>query len=177
MKKVSKGKAFESAFKNSCKKQGIFCTRLRDNQITYTTEQNTYQQPYDYEIYDFPYLVCCELKATHLSSISFERDKNEPNQKMLKYHQIQGLEKASQHKGVFGVLIFDFQTSGVTYALKIEKFLKFFNSTEKKSISEKDIIALFPIIIDKKLLKKNYEYDIKEMIAELQLNDNNIKDI
>ena len=172
-----KGKVFEKNFQDSCKKQGIFCTRLRDNQLSFTTNEKTPQQPYDCEIYDYPYLACCELKATHLPSVSFEREKNQKVKKMLHFHQIQGLEKASQHNGVFGLLIFDFQTSGVTYALTIEKFLKFFNSTDKQSISEKDVIALSPIIVDKKLLKVNYEYDIKELFAELPLNDSNTKDI
>ena len=165
--KQFKGKVFEKNFQDSCKKQNIFCTRLRDNQLSFISEDKTPKQPYDFEIYNVPYLVCCELKATHLSSISFEREKNQRNQKMLHYHQIKGLQKASQHDGVFGLLVFDFQTSGVTYALTIEKFLEFFNSTDKQSISEKDVISLSPIVIDKKLLRTNYEYDIDGIFEEL----------
>lgn len=162
-----KGKVFEKNFQDSCKKQNIFCTRLRDNQLSFTTNEKTPQQPYDCEVYSLPYLMCCELKATHLNAISFEREKNQKNKKMLHFHQIQGLEKASQYNGVFGMLVFDFQTSGVTYALTIEKFLKFFHSTDKQSISEKEVIALSPIIVDKKLLRTNYEYDIKGIFDEL----------
>ena len=165
--KKLKGKVFENNFQDSCKKQNIFCTRLRDNQLSFTTDEKTPQQPYDYEIYNYPYLICCELKATHLPSISFEREKNQKNKKMLHYHQIKGLEKASQHIGVFGLLIFDFQTSGVTYALQIEKFMQFFNSMDKQSISEKDVIALSPIIVEKKLLRTNYEYDIVGIFKKL----------
>ena len=167
MSKVNKGKAFENAFKSSCKKQGIFCTRLRDNQLSFVSDNKTPQQPYDYEIYDFPYLICCELKATHLPSVSFEREKNQKVKKMLHYHQIEGLEKASQYNGVFSLLVFDFQTSGVTYALTIEKFLEFFHSTDKQSISEKDVISLSPIVVDKKMLRTNYEYNIKDIFDEL----------
>lgn len=167
MSKVNKGKAFENAFKSSCKKQGIFCTRLRDNQLSFVSDDKTPQQPYDYEVYSLPYLACCELKATHLPSVSFEREKKQKNKKMLHYHQIEGLEKASQYNGVFGLLVFDFQTSGVTYALTIEKFLEFFHSTDKQSISEKDVIALSPIIVEKKMLIKNYEYNIKGIFNEL----------
>ena len=165
--KQNKGKIFENNFQNSCKKQGIFCTRLRDNQLSFTSDEKTPQQPYDYEVYKFPYLVCCELKATHLPSVSFEREKDQKVKKMLHFHQIQGLEKTIPYNGVFGLLIFDFQTSGVTYALTIEKFLNFFYSTEKQSISEKDVIALSPIIVDKKLLRTNYEYNIKGIFEEL----------
>ena len=135
--------------------------------MSFTSDEKTPQQPYDCEIYNFPYLACCELKATHLPSVSFEREKNQKNKKMLHFHQIQGLEKASQYNGVFGLLVFDFQTSGVTYVLTIEKFLKFFHSTDKQSISEKDVIALSPIIVEKKLLIKNYEYNIKGVFDEL----------
>lgn len=165
--KKPKGKVFEKNFQDSCKKQGIFCTRLRDNQLSFSTNEKTPQQPYDCEIYNFPYLACCELKATHLPSISFEREKNQKNKKMLHFHQIQGLEKASQHNGVFGLLVFDFQTSGVTYVLTIEKFLEFFYSSDKQSISEKEVIALSPIIVNKKLLRTNYEYDIEGVFKEL----------
>ena len=165
--KQNKGKAFENAFKNSCKKQEIFYTRLRDNQLSFASNEKTYQQPYDCEIYNFPYLACCELKATHLNSISFEREKNQKVKKMLKFHQIEGLEKASRHNGVFGLLIFDFQTSGVTYALTIEKFLEFFHTTDKQSISEKEVVALSPIIVNKKLLRTNYDYDIEGIFKEL----------
>jgi penicillin-binding protein-related factor A (putative recombinase) len=87
---------------------------------------------------------------------------------MLHFHQIEGLEKASKFEGVFGLLVFDFQTSGVTYALTIEKFLDFFHSTDKQSISEKDVIALSPIIVDKRLLKVNYEYNIEGIFEELK---------
>ena len=165
--KKPKGKVFEKNFQDSCKKQGIFCTRLRDNQLSFSTNEKTPQQPYDCEIYNFPYLACCELKATHLPSISFEREKNQKNKKMLHFHQIQGLEKASQHNGVFGLLMFDFQTSGVTYVLTIEKFLDFFYSSDKQSISEKEVIALSPIIVNKKMLRTNYEYDIEGVFKEL----------
>ena len=165
--KTFKGKVFEKNFQNSCQKQNIFCTRLRDNQLSFQTDEKTPQQPYDCEIYNFPYIACCELKATHLPSISFEREPKQKNQKMIHYHQIKGLEKTIQYNGVFGLFVFDFQTSGVTYALTIEKFLDFFHSTDKQSISEKDVISLSPIIVEKKLLIKNYAYDIKGIFAEL----------
>lgn len=182
MAQKNKGKVLEKNFQNSCKKQGIFCTRIKDNQVTYNNKfgggvDSTSQNPYDFELYCYPHMLCCELKATHLPSISFEREKNEKNKKMLHYHQIVGLYKASQHKGVYAGIIADFQTSGVTYYLSIEKFMEFFNNTDKKSISEKDIIALSPIVVDKKLLRTNFEYDIKELFAELPLNDSNTKDI
>lgn len=165
--KKLKGKVFEKNFQDSCKKQNIFCTRLRDNQLSFTSNEKTPQQPYDCEIYNYPYLACCELKATHLPSVSFEREKNQKVKKMLHYHQIKGLEKTIQYSGVFGLLVFDFQTSGVTYALTIEKFLEFFHSTDKQSISEKDVISLSPIVVEKKLLRTNYEYNIQGVFNEL----------
>lgn len=164
---MNKGKVFENNFQNSCKKQNIFCTRLRDNQLSFVSDEKTPQQPYDYEMYNFPYLACCELKATHLPSVSFEREKDQKVKKMLHFHQIQGLEKTIPYNGVFGLLVFDFQTSGNTYGLLIEKFMEFFNSTDKQSISEKDVIALSPIVIEKKLLRTNYEYNIKGIFEEL----------
>ena len=169
----NKGKVFEKSFQNSCKKQLIFCTRIKDNQITYNNKygggvDSTSKNPYDFEVYCFPYMLCLELKATHLSSISFERDKEEKNKKMLHYHQIIGLYKASQYDGVNAGILADFKTSGMTYYLPIEKFMDFFNSTSKKSISEKDFNALSAIVIEKKLLRTNYEYNIRKLFKDLE---------
>lgn len=167
--KSTKGKVFEKNFQNSCKKQNIFCTRLRDNQVSFTTNEKTAQQPYDFEAFSSPHLLCVELKATNLNAVTFEREKNQSNKKMIHFHQIQGLDNASKYQGVFAGFLIDFLTSGQTYYLSIEKFMKFFHSTDKQSISEKDIIALSPIVVDKKLLRTNFEYDIKELFAELPL--------
>lgn len=164
-----KGKVFENNFKNSCKKQGVFCTRLRDNQLSFTTDEKTPKQPYDFECYYFPYLLCVELKATNLNYITFERNEKEKNKKMIHIHQIKGLNNVSKYNGVFAGFLIDFLTSGKTYYVSIQKFIDFFNSTDKKSISEKEIISLSPIVVNKKLLRVNYEYDIKELISELSL--------
>lgn len=170
--KKNKGKTFENCFKNSCKKQGIYCLRIKDNQITYADEyggvsDSTSQNPFDFLCYNYPYALCLELKATHLPSVSFERKKNQKNKKMLHYHQIMGLYNAAQYFGVNAGLLIDFQTSGQTFYLSIDKFMDFFNSTDKQSISEKDIIALSPIVVDKKLLRTNYEYNIKDIFEKL----------
>lgn len=167
-KKQLKGKVFENAFHNSCKKQGIFCTRLRDNQLSFTTDEKTPQQPYDFECYLSPTLLCLELKATHLPSLSFEREKGKKSKRMLHYHQIIGLQKAAQYNGVYAGILIDFKTSGNTYYLPIDEFMIFFNSTDKKSINEKDIQELNSIIVDKQLLRTNYEYNITKLFNDLK---------
>lgn len=172
--KGTKGKIFEKNFQDSCKKQGIFCTRLRDNQLSYTTNLSTFQQPYDFECYMFPCMYCLELKCTNLSSVSFERNKDEKNKKMLHYHQIEGLHKASQHYGVEAGILINFKTSGNTYYLPIESFMEFFNSTDKKSISEKDICSIPSFVVDKKLLRTNYEYNIKKLFDNIRENTKEI---
>lgn len=88
---------------------------------------------------------------------------------MIHIHQIKGLNNVSKYNGVFAGFLIDFLTSGKTYYISIQKFIDFFNSTDKKSISEKEIISLSPIVVNKKLLRVNYEYDIKELISELSL--------
>ena len=164
--KGTKGKAFEKAFQNSCKRQGIKCQRLRDNQLSYTSSEKTYKQPYDFETYLYPNLLCLELKATNLSSVTFERE-DEENSKMLHQHQIKGLENASQYHGVFAGILIDFLTSGTTYYLPIQEFLKFYNDNDKKSIAEKDIKSLKSIIVDKKLLRTTYEYNINKLFMDI----------
>lgn len=141
--------------------------------MSFTTTDKSPKQPYDFECYLHPTLLCVELKATNLSSVSFEREENQLNKKMIHYHQIKGLLKSSQYYGVCAGFLIDFKTSGNTYYLPIDEFMKFFNSTDKQSISENDIKELKYISIDKKLLKTNYEYNIKELFNNL---NNNIKE-
>ena len=62
--------------------------------------------------------------------------------------------------------------SGYTYLLSIDKFMSWYNSSEKKSISEKEIIALNPIIVQKELKRTKYRYDIKTAFEQLNKQNN-----
>jgi hypothetical protein len=52
----------------------------------------------------------------------------------------------------------------------IDDFMKWYNSNEKKSISEKDVLALNPIIVQKELKRTKYRYDIATAFEQLKQN-------
>lgn len=87
---------------------------------------------------------------------------------MIKKHQIDSLWKDSRYDNVIGAFLIDFKTSNNTYLLPIDDFLEWYNSADKKSISEKEIIALNPIIVQKELKRTKYRYDIQTAFEQLK---------
>lgn len=170
-KKISKGKNFESEFKQSCQEQGIWIHRIKDNQLSYSTSFSTSENPYDFIVFTNSTLYLVECKCTNLSSLTVARDKKEEKNKMIKKHQIDSLWKDSRYDNVIGVLLIDFKTSNNTYLLSIDDFMGWYNNSDKKSISEKEIIALNPVKVQKELKKTKYRYDIETAFEQLKQNE------
>lgn len=164
---ISKGKNFENEFKQSCVEQNIFIHRIKDSQITYKTEYNVSENPYDFIAFTNSTLFLIECKCTNLSALTVARNKEEKN-KMIKKHQIDSLWKDSRYNNVIGAFLIDFKTSNNTYLLSIDDFFEWYNNTDKKSISEKEVIALNPIIVDKELKRTKYRYDIQTGFEQLK---------
>ena len=106
------GKTFEDDIKKSCQRDGIFVDRVRDNATSYFDVDQidslySKENPYDFHIYKYPYLMCVELKHTKHVSMSIQRDKDEKN-KMIKLHQIEALTNAAQFEGVKSGFLFCF---------------------------------------------------------------------
>ena len=165
-KQISKGKIFEEEFKKSCEEQDIWIERIKDNQLSYSTNFSTSQNKYDFHCFDGEILYGIECKRTHLSSLTVERNKDDD--KVIKLYQINSLAKDNQYKNILCGFLLDFQTSGYTYLLSIDNFLEWYNSVDKKSISEKEIIALNPIVVDKELKRTKYRYDVETAFAQLK---------
>lgn len=164
---VSKGKNFESEFKQSCQEQNIWIHRIKDNQLSYASDYQTSENPYDFIAFTNSTLYLIECKCTNLSALTIARDKKEKN-KMIKKHQIDSLWEDSRYDNVLGAFLIDFKTSNNTYLLPIDDFMEWYNNTDKKSISEKEIISLNPVIVDKELKRTKYRYDIETAFEQLK---------
>jgi len=51
--------------------------------------------------------------------------------------------------------------------MSITDFYKFYCETSKKSINEQDIINNNGVVIDKRLMKVNYKYDIQGLLDNI----------
>ncbi len=159
------GKFFEIKWNESIDKKLIYCLRLKDSPISFKeydgisfVRNNPYDNAYFYSTKGKFFAL--EFKTTIHPYMTIQRAKEDKN-KMIKQHQIKGLAEVNQYKGAFGFFILDFKTNGITYAVNIDDFIGFLIKNNKKSISENDIKALSHIIVDKRLKKKHYRYDVK----------------
>lgn len=171
------GKIFEKQFKKSCRKQSIFCQRLRDNPAVFTkTKQTkyTHKQPYDFLIFKIDNqglkgnLICVELKNTKQDAITIQLIEEEPD-KMIHAHQIKGLCEACEYKGVYAGFLLNYQRDkgDITIYLDVKNLLNFVEKTGKRSLSIKNALLYGGIIVQNKKLKINYEYDIDKMVQDI----------
>jgi penicillin-binding protein-related factor A (putative recombinase) len=80
--------------------------------------------------------------------------------------QILGLQRWSEHKGVFG-FIFNFRNNdNQTFFVDIKDFIKYTSTLSKKSVNISDIEKMNPIKIHSRLLRTNYRYDIETFLQE-----------
>lgn len=91
---------------------------------------------------------------------------------MIKAHQIKSLIEFSQHEGVFAGFILNFRNDSniednVAYWMSIQNFSTFLAENDKKSINRLDCIHYGAIIIEQKLKRVNYVYNIRGMLDEI----------
>jgi len=168
---LNEGKKFETNFKKSVP-NNMYYFRVKDPAIAFNQSDNqsnirfSPKNPYDSFLFYISNLFPLELKSTSSTSISIQKSKDEKS-KMIKIHQIRGLQDANNFEGILAGFVFDFRTSDNTYYMSISNFMKFLNNVNKKSINEKDILEYGGFIIEKKIKKVNYTYDIKNMIENI----------
>lgn len=110
-----------------------------------------------------------ELKSVGTKSISFEREKTDKG--IIHKHQIDNLNKFSKYKNIVSGFLLDFRLSDKTYFCMIEEFIHMINQLNKKSFNEQDLFEhCNPILIAKKKLKVNYQYDVPKFLSEMRLN-------
>ena len=86
----NKGKIFESQFKKSAQKEGLFVHRIRDNAMSYTQSESiyTHKNMCDFLIYKMPFLYAFELKHTTYPSIGIQTS---PDEDEITYTRPQGV--------------------------------------------------------------------------------------
>ena len=149
---------FESNFLASATGNKIFVMKLRDTFVKpacrackeYTPSA---KNPFDVVIYSEPVLCALELKSGKGKSFSFD-------EKIIKEHQIKALAKNSEIEGVISGFVFNFtEVDNETYFLHINDFIKFKETTDRKSIPY-DFIKEKGIEIKSSIKKVNYKYDL-----------------
>lgn len=172
----NKGKIFEKQFKESAEKDELFLLRLNDTDLNYNgnkISRFTPKNKFDFVLFKYPNLFCLELKSTAYDSFSIQKNEKEP-EKMIKWHQIHELVKASNFEGIYSGFIFNFRNEKKdneeeeTYYMPIKNFCNFLVENDKKSINKKDIQKYGSILIEQKKKRIFYTYNIKKMIEEIE---------
>ena len=170
----NEGKRFEDAFVKSIPDY-VLVKRLNDNASSWSGGANTRfasKNECDYILFNDQTMTFygLEMKSTKHNSLTFWRedfeDKNETQNFQIRKCQIQGLEKWSKHRGVFGFVINFRDDENKTYFIDIVDFLDYTSSLSKKSINKADILQMNPIEIENKLLRTNYRYNVEKFLNE-----------
>jgi penicillin-binding protein-related factor A (putative recombinase) len=162
---MNSGKIFEEDFKTSIPKN-IYWFRIRDPAQSFNPNVQTglrfsLPNPYDLILFDGDTLFLLELKSTKGTSFSFTG-----KSQLIKEHQIKELTKAIEYKSIIAGFVFNFRKlhENKTYFLHIGDFNNFVDSTDKKSINEKDILNNNAIEIISKIKKVRYKYNISDFV-------------
>lgn len=154
------GKKFEEDIKKSAEKLGIYILRLKDSTQSFMKSNSkfSWDNHCDFIITGNNKVLFLELKSTNKQSISFN---------MIRDNQIQGLLSDSKYDMHRCGFLFNFRDENITYYMSIENFVRFRDSTNKKSINKKDIIDFNGIILEQELKRTRYFYRIDKLIENI----------
>lgn len=168
----NEGKIFEQSFQDSINKEDILVKRLNDNAASFGDGTNTRfasTNECDYILFHSKYkiLYCLELKST-LSSLTYWREDFKGKSFNIKKNQILGLEKFSKYDSTVCGLLINFRSTenNNTYFIHINDFLKYTKYLDKKSIGEKDVLKMNPIMINSAKKRTRYTYDLEKFFKE-----------
>lgn len=172
---MNEGKSFEQQFKSSIPLD-YYYLRLNDPAQSFTQDSSSLrfspQNPYDAVLFSpNGYLFCLELKST-LGSLTYWKEEFENKKSKstfnIKKNQILGLEKASKHKRIIAGFVLNFRKVNQTYFLSIKQFNDLIKDLGKKSINENDVIGAGAYLIEQKLKKIKYSYNIEKFVVQMR---------
>lgn len=165
----NEGKKFEEDWKNSFAKLHVYYFRIKDSAASFSGGNTSFTRtnPYDCFVLYEGFFLPMELKSTKGTSFSFEKEGAGNGNKLIKLSQIHGLNEVSQFKNAKAGFIFNFRDVHRTYYLNIVNFMNFYNNTSKFSINEQDVIEYEGVLIESRLLKVRYRYNIEKLLNEL----------
>ena len=158
------GKLFEQDFKSSVL-ETCWVYRLRDNASSFAGGMNTRftsSNICDYIMLDdiTRTLFLIECKSTKGNSMSFN---------MIRQNQIQGLQEASKHHLVAGMLLNFRNENNDTFFVLIDDFLDMMNSINKKSFNIKDLESIGATRVESEKKRTRYRYNMSDLIGKLHL--------
>lgn len=158
------GKLFEQDIKSSIL-SNCWIYRLRDNASSFANGENTRftsSNICDYILLDdvTKTLFLIECKSTKGTSFPFS---------MIRDNQLKGLQEASIHNLVAGILVNFRNENNDTFFIKIGDFINMMNLINKKSFNIKDLENIGATRIKSKKKRTRYKYDIQDMINKLHL--------
>lgn len=172
----NEGKIFEDDFRLSIDKDRCLLIRLNDQPQSYAkTARFSLKPPCDFILYDSQtkLFVPLELKTTKYRSMSYE-DINEenPNNAMIRKHQLEKLLEFSKYDGVKAGLLLNFRTDETkiqrTYYISIQNFLDMCKEINKKSVNEIDLISIGKVIkVNGTKKRSRYIWNINELLDSL----------
>lgn len=166
---MNEGKKFESIIKDNMPDYAML-TRLPDPPQSFTKRSDTRfskKNPYDYQCFDSKnrILYCLELKSTSQKYMSYQTSEDDESSAMIKWHQIDGLTKASKYDNVIAGFLLNFRLDNggqLLYFLHIKNFNAFRTNTTKKSLNIMDVVLCGGIKINGEKLRVNYRWNLDD---------------
>ena len=160
----SDGKKFENDFKASVP-DTCWIYRLRDNASSFSGGNNTRfasSNICDYILFDdiTRTLYLIECKSTKGTSVPLS---------MIRNNQIEGLQEASKHNLVAGILVNFRNENNDTFFILIDEFIDMMNSINKKSFNIKDLESIGATRVESTKKRTRYTYNIEKLVGELHL--------
>lgn len=158
----NEGKKFENDIKESVP-DTCWIYRLRDNASSFAGGENTRftsSNICDYLLLDDKTrtLMLIECKSTKGTSVPIT---------MLRENQIKGLQEASKHALVAGLIINFRNERNDTFFLLIDEYLKMMESINKKSFNIKDLEKIGAIRVESAKKRTRYTYNVEKLIKEV----------
>ncbi len=148
------GKIFEAEIKASFPSD-FYVERYKDDTAGFYGVSN----PADYRLYKYPLTFLLELKTHKGKSIPLAK---------IRDNQVQGMYKASQHKGIYGGFILNYRDLEETYYIAVAQMVEFINAQERKSIPV-EWCRENGIRIAQRKKRVRYSYDLAEWLGRYYL--------
>lgn len=176
----NQGKNFESIIKSNAPSY-LKVTRIPDPPQSFTQRSDTRfskKNPYDYEAFDSLHRIqySLELKSVAQKYVTYhtcENDEKDEKSANIKWHQIDGLTKASEFDNVIAGFLLNFRLDSgeqLLYFLNIKDFNKFRKATNKRSLNIMDVSLNGGIKINGDKLRVNYRWNLDEFLESQSKN-------
>lgn len=171
--KTNKGYVLQDNIKKSCEKQDILFYRFKDSPFSFANSDKTKfttNNICDCMVFLNGRLLFLELKSVKGKSKSFTnhefRQLNDIN-KII--HNKNGLKRF----GVYGGFLIEFREIEKSYYFSVDNIFKYFEENNTKTLNiEKYLKNYYAIEIEQEILRKNYRYNIRELLINLGGNYN-----